>query len=602
MADRRPDPRRRRRPSTPTPRAPGARRGRRAAQAATTGTTRTTRGQEAPPHERPDRDPPGPRPAWPRSSAARRRAAPHAPARALRGRPRPRRAAGRRGRRPLSSTTPSTASPTRRCALLLDAGRGVRAARARSTRCSPASTSTSPRTARCSTSPCARPRDAVDRGRRRRTSSPRCTRCSTAWPAFAERVRTGEWTGHTGKPIRNVVNIGIGGSDLGPVMAYEALRALRRPRPDLPLRLQRRRHRLRRGHARPRSRRDAVHRLLEDLHHARDADQRPQRRATGLLAALGDEAAIAQALRRRLDQRRGGARSSASTPRTCSASGTGSAGATRCDSAIGLSLMLAIGPERFRELLGRLPRDGRALPHHAVRAQPAGAHGPRWASGTRTSSAPRPSRCCPTTSTSAASRAYLQQLDMESNGKRVDLDGRPVDWQTGRVVWGEPGTNGQHAFYQLIHQGTRLIPCDFIGFCRVAEPARRPPRPADGQRASPRPRRSPSARPPEQVEAEGTPAAADPAPRLRRATGPSTAPGRRARPRDARRARRALRAQRLHPGRRSGTSTPSTSGASSWARCWPGEIVPELEAAEEPELGHDTSTNALIRRYRASKG
>ena len=146
--------------------------------------------------------------------------------------------------------------------------------------------------------------------------------------AFSERVRSGEWKGHTGKPIRNVVNIGIGGSDLGPVMAYEALRYYSAARSDLPVRLERRLDRLRRGDARPRARRDAVHRLVEDLHDARDDDQRalgarvgarrPRRRGGGR-----------EALRRRLDERGARSRSSASTPRTCSASGTGSAGATR---------------------------------------------------------------------------------------------------------------------------------------------------------------------------------------------------------------------------------------------------------------------------------
>ena len=146
--------------------------------------------------------------------------------------------------------------------------------------------------------------------------------------AFADRVRSGEWTGHTGKRIRNVVNIGIGGSDLGPVMAYEALRHYTRPRHDVPLRLERRRHRLRRGDARPRPGRDAVHRLVEDVHDARDDDQRPHGPRLGARGARrrgGDR----QALRRGLDQRRRGRASSASTPPTCSASGTGSAAATR---------------------------------------------------------------------------------------------------------------------------------------------------------------------------------------------------------------------------------------------------------------------------------
>ena len=121
------------------------------------------------------------------------------------------------------------------------------------------------------------PRGERDRGRRRGRRAPRCTRCSTAWPTFCRRGARRRWKGHTGKRIRNVVNIGIGGSDLGPVMAYEALRHYSQRDMTLPLRLQRRRHRFRRGDARPRSRRDAVHRLLQDLHHAGDADQRARR-------------------------------------------------------------------------------------------------------------------------------------------------------------------------------------------------------------------------------------------------------------------------------------------------------------------------------------
>ena len=101
--------------------------------------------------------------------------------------------------------------------------------------------------------------------------------------------------------------------------------------------------------------------------------------------------------------------------------------------------------------------------------------------------------------------AYLQQLTMESNGKHVTLDGEPVDYETGAVYWGEPGTNGQHSFYQLIHQGTKLIPCDFIGFYAGAQPARRPPRPADRERLRPDARRSPSARRPRRSAPRGRP-------------------------------------------------------------------------------------------------
>ena len=141
------------------------------------------------------------------------------------------------------------------------------------------------------------------------------------------------------------------------------------------------------------------------------------------------------------------------------------------DSAIGLSTMIAIGPEHFREHARRLPRDGRALPHGAARAQNlpvlmgllAVWYGDFFGAQTV-------GGACPTTSTSKRFPAYLQQLTMESNGKHVTLDGAPVDYETGAVYWGEPGTNGQHSFYQLIHQGTKLIPVDLIGFATSLNP------------------------------------------------------------------------------------------------------------------------------------
>ena len=146
---------------------------------------------------------------------------------------------------------------------------------------------------------------------------------------FSNRVRSGAFTGHTGKRLKNVVNVGIGGSDLGPVMAYEALRHYADRATDLPLRLQRRRHRLRRGDPGPRPGGDPLRHLVEDLHHARDDDQRPD--GARLVAGRPGRrrARGGQALRRRLHQRREGLPRSASTPPTCSASGTGSAGATR---------------------------------------------------------------------------------------------------------------------------------------------------------------------------------------------------------------------------------------------------------------------------------
>ena len=272
---------------------------------------------------------------------------------------------------------------------------------------------------------------------------------------FADRVRSGAWTGHTGKRIRNVVNIGIGGSDLGPVMAYEALRHYSERDHDLPLRLERRRHRLRRGRPRPRPGGDAVHRLVEDLHHARDDDQRAGPPAPGRSRRSADEAAVASTSSRSRPTRRR-SRSSASTPANMFGFWDWVGGRYSMDSAIGLSTMIAVGPERFREML------------------PAST---RWTS----TSAPRPfERNLPVLMGLLAVwysdffgaqtvavlpydqylkrfPAYLQQLTMESNGKQSRSDGR-VDYDTGPIYWGEPGTNGQHSFYQLIHQGTRLVP------------------------------------------------------------------------------------------------------------------------------------------------
>ena len=198
--------------------------------------------------------------------------------------------------------------------------------------------------------------------------------------------------------------------------------------------------------------------------------------------------------------------------------------------------------------------------------------------------------------------AYLQQLTMESNGKHVTLDGTPVDYQTGAIYWGEPGTNGQHSFYQLIHQGTKLIPVDLIGFAKTLNPLGdhhdilivERVRPGRGARVrQDRGRRCAPRAPPEAVVPhrvfEGN-----------RPTNVILAERADARACSARSWRSTSTAS--SPRARSGTSTPSTSGASSSARCWRPRIIPELTSDAEPELAHDWSTNALIRRYRALKG
>ncbi|MFJ2946703.1 glucose-6-phosphate isomerase [Streptomyces sp. NPDC087226] len=284
---------------------------------------------------------------------------------------------------------------------------------------------------------------------------------------FAGRVRSGEWTGHTGKRIRNVVNIGIGGSDLGPAMAYEALRAYTDR--SLTLRFV--------------SNVDGA-----DLHEAtRDLDPAETlfivasktfttietiTNATSarswLLDALGDEKAVARHFVA-LSTNAGKVTDFGIDTANMFEFWDWVGGRYSFDSAIGLSLMIAIGPDRFREML-----DGfRIVDEHFVNA-PAEANAPLlmgllgiWYNNFLGAQS---HAVLPYSHYLSKFTAYLQQLDMESNGKSVDRQGRPATWQTGPVVWGTPGTNGQHAYYQLIHQGTKLIPADLIGFARpVAE-------------------------------------------------------------------------------------------------------------------------------------
>ncbi len=286
-----------------------------------------------------------------------------------------------------------------------------------------------------------------------------------AMGAFARRVRAGEWTGHTGKPITNIVNIGIGGSDLGPAMAYEVLRSY--------------------------SARDLTFRFVSnidgaDLHEAvRDLDPAETlfivasktfttietiTNATSarnwLLTGLGaDQSAVAKhfvALSTNAEKVSDFGIDTANMFEFWDWVG----GRYSYDSAIGLSLMIAIGPDRFREML-----DGFHLVDEHFRTAPAEENAPLllgllgvWYGAFHDAQS---HAVLPYSHYLSKFTAYLQQLDMESNGKSVDRDGNPVDWQTGPVVWGTPGTNGQHAYYQLIHQGTKVIPADFIGF---AEP------------------------------------------------------------------------------------------------------------------------------------
>ena len=281
---------------------------------------------------------------------------------------------------------------------------------------------------------------------------------------FAQRVRSGAWTGHTGKRIRNVVNIGIGGSDLGPAMAYEALRSF--------------------------ADRDLTVRFVSnvdgaDLHEAtRDLDpaetlfivasktfttietitNATSARSWLLKAFEGDEKAVAKHFVA-LSTNSGKVTEFGIDPDNMFEFWDWVGGRYSYDSAIGLSLMIAIGPDRFREML-----DGFHLVDEHFRTAPAEANAPLllgllgiWYGNFHDAQS---HAVLPYSHYLSKFTAYLQQLDMESNGKSVDRQGRRVEWQTGPVVWGTPGTNGQHAYYQLIHQGTKLIPADFIGFAR----------------------------------------------------------------------------------------------------------------------------------------
>ncbi|UQA98045.1 glucose-6-phosphate isomerase [Streptomyces halobius] len=286
----------------------------------------------------------------------------------------------------------------------------------------------------------------------------------TKMATFSERVRSGDWKGHTGRRIKTVVNIGIGGSDLGPAMAYEALRAY--------------------------THRDMQFRFVSnvdgaDLHEAvRDLDPAETlfviasktfttietiTNATSardwLLTGLhaGEEAVAKHFVALSTNARK--VAEFGIDPTNMFEFWDWVGGRYSFDSAIGLSLMIAIGQERFREMLA-----GFHLVDEHFRTAPPEENAPLllgllgiwygnfWDAQSHA--------VLPYSHYLSRFTAYLQQLDMESNGKSVDRDGRPVGWQTGPVVWGTPGTNGQHAYYQLLHQGTKMIPVDFIGFAR----------------------------------------------------------------------------------------------------------------------------------------
>ncbi|MFJ5234588.1 glucose-6-phosphate isomerase [Kitasatospora sp. NPDC088391] len=284
---------------------------------------------------------------------------------------------------------------------------------------------------------------------------------------FSERVRSGAWTGHTGRRIRNVVNIGIGGSDLGPAMAYEVLRSY--------------------------ADRDLTVRFVSnvdgaDLHEAvRDLDAAETLFVVASKTFTTIETVTnAVAARSWLLERLGAGEEAVAkhfVALSTNAQGVADFGIDTAnmfefwdwvggrysyDSAIGLSLMIAIGSERFQEMLAGF----RQMDEH-FRTAPAERNLPLllgllgvWYGAFFDAQS---HAVLPYSHYLSKFTAYLQQLDMESNGKSVDRDGNPVAWQTGPVVWGTPGTNGQHAYYQLLHQGTKMIPADFLGFARPVD-------------------------------------------------------------------------------------------------------------------------------------
>jgi glucose-6-phosphate isomerase len=411
--------------------------------------------------------------------------------------------------------------------------------------------------------------------------------------AFAARVRSGEWTGHSGKRIRNVINIGIGGSDLGPVMAYEALRHY--------------------------SQRDLLFRFVSnvdgtDLVEAvRDlaADETlfvicsktftTQETLTNAAAArawildgLGDEKAVARHFVAVSTNAEEVARFGIDVDNMFGF-WDWVGGRYSMDSAIGLSTMLAIGAEHFRAMLSGF----RAMDEHFISAPPERnlpiLHGLLAIWNNNFLGAPTVA-VLPYEQYLKRFPAYLQQLTMESNGKHVTIDGESVNCHTGPIYWGEPGTNGQHSFYQLIHQGTRLIPCDFIGFCQALNPLgaqhdllmanliAQSEALAFGKTA-------------DEVRAEGTPERLVPH-RTFEGNRPSNT----------------ILAQRLTPNALGALVALYEHSVFVQGTIWNidsfdqwgvelGKALAKRTAAEiasthEPALAHDSSTNALIRRYR----
>jgi glucose-6-phosphate isomerase len=415
---------------------------------------------------------------------------------------------------------------------------------------------------------------------------------------FANRVRSGQWKGHSGKRIRNVVNIGIGGSDLGPVMAYEALKYY--------------------------SDRAMTFRFVSNVdgtdfvEATRDLDPAEtlfivsSKTFTTLETMTNAQSARDWSLRGLGGDAKAVAKhfvAVSTNAEKVAEFGIDTAnmfefwdwvgGRYSMDSAIGLSTMLAIGPDHFRAMLEgfhAIDEHFRAAPFERNLPVLMGLLGVWYDDffGAQTVAV------LPYDQYLKRFPAYLQQLTMESNGKHVTLDGTPVDYQTGPIYWGEPGTNGQHSFYQLIHQGTRLIPCDFIAFAQAINPLGRH---HDMLLANVFAQTEALAfgKTREQVKAEGTPDWLVPH-RVFEGNRPSNT----------------ILMDRLTPAALGKLVAlyehcVFTQGAiwdvdsfDQWGvelgKVLAQRIIPELEDKTEPKLGHDSSTNNLIRRYRKLKG
>ncbi len=413
---------------------------------------------------------------------------------------------------------------------------------------------------------------------------------------FSNRVRRGEWKGHTGKSIRNIINIGIGGSDLGPVMAYEALRHY--------------------------SRRNLTFRFISNIDGTDFAEATRDLDAEDTLFIISSKTFTTLETMTNAHTARDWAlntlKQSAAVAKHFVAVSTNAGEVAKfgidtanmfgfwdwvgwrysMDSAIGLSTMIAIGPENFHAMLDgfhQMDEHFHSAPFERNLPVLMGLLG-LWYNnffGTQTMAV------LPYEQYLKRFPAYLQQLTMESNGKHVKLDGTEVDYQTGPIYWGEPGTNGQHSFYQLIHQGTKLIPCDFIGFDQplnsiglhhdllMANMFAQAEALAFGKT-------------PEEVRAEGTPAWLVPH-RTFEGNRPSST----------------ILLERLTPaalGKLVALYEHSvfTQGAiwgidsfDQWGvelgKALAERIVPELETGAERQLKHDSSTNMLIRRYGKSR-